>query len=656
MKGDYFESSGETFVPAPSLVGLKLLVIRGDCFNQVIGEVSRELVWLRWWDIGQRNLPTQLPLENLRVLEISEEFAGENRLEELWESESNAPVQLRELDISHCYNFQRLPNSIGCLHELKKVVIRYSDNVRSLPEKFCCLQLLEHLELPYCVMLSSLPSSFGNLRNLRYLDLSWCKSLRSLPVSFKNLMLLQYLNLGGCKELILTSDAFQNITKLEFLSLAHCEQVEELPRRITNQASLTELYLDGVHSLREIPVKIGQLGRLREMKIGSGSLMILPNSHGDLSSLTNLSIQACSKLESLPISIGDLFSLTDLAICGCPRLECLPSSMGYLNLLENLTITMCPISKVDFGAGSLLLALNNLKQMELQHTQVCRISISESRYPRLEILRLYYNNHLKEIEALPGSLQCLSISGCLKLEELPSFTQLTSLRDFDLSGCDRIVKIGGLKYCTRLETLSIKTCWELRGIESLEQMERLRRVEIGANKGSVIESCIQTIQKWPDEIIIYTRAVPDASSLVDSLLLSPNFSVVDDFSSENILSQPMKLLQKHSPNGNAIMLCFVINYVSSSQMSISLQQPYLIDNMSRTISSMEIDEGRWALVAIFTQRSRWLTANGAFQILAYRAGREEEGVKVEVERGFAVIGEEQRLVEALLPLIQSICR
>ncbi|GLJ07625.1 hypothetical protein SUGI_0071180 [Cryptomeria japonica] len=259
----------------PSLVGLKLLVIEGDYFNQLIGEASRELLWLRWSNIGQRNLPTRLSLKKLRVLEL---YYGRHSLEELWEAESDAPVELRELIIYCCYALRRLPNSIGCLNKLKKIEIGHCSNIKSLPEEFCHLQLLEHLNLSFCGELSSLPSSFGDLRNLRYLDLFRCRELKSLPVSFKNLMLLQYLDLEGCVELMLRSDDFQNITKLEFLSLSRCAEVEELPTDITNQASLRELRLDGVRRLRELPIQIGQLRKLREMWIETQLMISLPKS------------------------------------------------------------------------------------------------------------------------------------------------------------------------------------------------------------------------------------------------------------------------------------------------------------------------------------------------------------------------------------------
>ncbi|GLJ44460.1 hypothetical protein SUGI_0932860 [Cryptomeria japonica] len=643
--------SGGILSLAPSLVGLKLFVIRGDYFNQIIGGLSRELVWLRWFQIGQINLPSWLSLKNLRVLELYEDYGGEHHLEELWKADSDAPVQLRELVISNCHRFQKFPNSIGCLNELKKIVITSGNNVRSLPEEFCRLQSLEHLQLSYCGMLSSLPSSFGDLRNLRHLELSHCRNLRRLPASFTNLMLLQHLTLQWCGQLILASEDFEKITKLEYLDLSGCDQLEELPPHISKQASLRELYLIGMKGLKELPINIGQLRRLRKMEIRNELLTCLPNSLGELSSLTDLSIQNCPKLESLPISLGDLFSLTNLRIGSCPKLKCLPCSLGLLNLLQELTISVCPISQVDFGAA-LPFALSNLKRIFLHKTELCSILISEDRHTRLESLSLYNNDHLTEIEALPTTvksmgltsckvlknarviydlvnLECLHIMSCPELAELPSFARLTSLRE-----CDRIEKIEGLENCTRLESLRVDTCWEVPGIESLEHMEKLRTLELRANKGSAIQRCIQTIQKWPDDIMICTRAVPDAASLVDSLL-SPNLVVGDSIFSQKIKSRP-KLVEKRSSNGNALMLCSVINCVSS-QMELMLMPSRRV-----VTSKMKTHEGQWVWTCLFTQRSTCLTAE-EFLIDGWYGECEEDD---EVQKALFVREEEQTLVGA----------
>ncbi|GLJ28476.1 hypothetical protein SUGI_0560190 [Cryptomeria japonica] len=267
-------TTGGIWFLAPKLVGLKYFVITGDYFNQLMGEVSRELVWLRWFEIEHRNLSWGLSLKKLRVLELHESYDHERKhhLEELWE-ESNAevPVQLRQLLISHCYRFQGFPKSIGLLNHLKKIVIINCGNVRSLPDEFCFLRSLEHLVFRECYGLSSLPSNFGNLSNLRHLGFWHCFQLKGFPVSFKNLMLLEHLNLGYCEDLTFTSEDLnflENISKLEYLNLSHCKRLEELPHHITNQTSLRMLDFSNT-KLRVLPENIGQLSRLRDDDIRS---------------------------------------------------------------------------------------------------------------------------------------------------------------------------------------------------------------------------------------------------------------------------------------------------------------------------------------------------------------------------------------------------
>ncbi|GLJ33298.1 hypothetical protein SUGI_0669980 [Cryptomeria japonica] len=362
----------------PSKLGIKILQVRGNSYHQIIGNISRELVWLRWYDFGQNNLGSLGSLKNLRVLELFRGKNTENFLEELWETDSDAPVQLRELVISECYNFQRFPTSIGGLKSLRKLVLSnsYGNKIRSLPDEFCLLHSLEHLELSGCGELSSLWSSFGHLRNLRHLDLSDCKILRRLPISFKELTLLQHLNLQGCSKLTLEPNILENMIKLEYLDLSKCEQLEELPRHIRNQASLRKLYLGGMCRLMDIPLNITELRKLQVMIIGSELLTSLPRSLGDLSSLTALMIRECPKLEVLPDSLGYLNLLEYLEISNS-GVKSLPQSVRQLNNLQRLHINGCPISQLDLHLEELraetrweeagIQSLNGMERLRIMH-------------------------------------------------------------------------------------------------------------------------------------------------------------------------------------------------------------------------------------------------------------------------------------------------
>ncbi|XP_059065130.1 disease resistance protein RPV1-like [Cryptomeria japonica] len=363
------KTNSGTWLLSPSSVGLKYLVINGNSFNEVMGEVSGELVWLRWFEIGQRKLPSGL--SKLRVLEIyGRRYGDENQLEELWGETDEAPVQLRELIMSDCDKFQGFPKSIGHLNHLKKVVIFGGHNVR-LPDEFCLLRSLEHLVLDDC-NIQSLPSDFGNLSNLRYLSLCW-NELRRLPASFKNLKLLQYLNLNWSSELTFTPEDFENITKLEFLYLTWCSKLGELPRHITNNVSLRELDVHTFSRLRKLPHDIGRLSRLGRLTIDEVLSTSLPTSLGGLSSLTELYIVSCPNLKSLPDSLGCLSSLTKLWIQCCPELERIPDSLGDLSSLTELLILDCPkVERLPDSLGelsSLKIRIERCPKLESQRNE-----------------------------------------------------------------------------------------------------------------------------------------------------------------------------------------------------------------------------------------------------------------------------------------------
>ena len=84
---------------------------------------------------------------------------------------------------------------------------------------------------------------------------------------------------------------------------------------------------------------------------------------------------------------------------------------------------------------------------------------------------------------------------------LPSFEDSVSLQEFVFRECYGVKKIHGLEHCRVLEELRADTRWEEQGIESLEPLEKLKCVELRANRRSGVEGCIQSIQ-----VILTVRA------------------------------------------------------------------------------------------------------------------------------------------------------
>eukprot|EP01018_Ginkgo_biloba_P021960 Gb_23826 [translate_table: standard] len=180
---------------------------------------QRDLLWLSWYNCRRRGIPSWLPFKNLRGLEI---FDG--KIERLWQYDSQAPFQLREM-IIWSNRLRKFPKSIGLLKHLENLVLNglgrngslgtnigsrdHSNfSLQTLPDEFCDLQSLQHLELLDCRALVLLPLRFGDLTNLQHVNLNGCRKLEMLPDSFNRLTRLQYLDLRGCISLTIKPNIF----------------------------------------------------------------------------------------------------------------------------------------------------------------------------------------------------------------------------------------------------------------------------------------------------------------------------------------------------------------------------------------------------------------------------------------------------------------
>ncbi|GLJ34257.1 hypothetical protein SUGI_0688500 [Cryptomeria japonica] len=388
---------------------LQLLVVRGNEFNQKFEQLSRSLLWLRWFEFEGIYLPSWLLLENIRVLELIEPL----NLQTLWE-DTHPPLELRKLLIRDAPFFREFPRSIGHLKHLKKLSLVNKSELSSLPKEFCLLHLLEHLDLEKCAMLSNLPSRFGELVNLRHINLNSCMSLEKLPVSFKQLIKLEFLNLYGCETLTLESSVLENITNLKYLNCGGCSNLHVLPHHITNQGSLRELCFWDVDSLREVPASIGQLSKLETLNIGSPLWTRLPASLGNLSYLVTLILQGCVNLESLPVEVRQLSNLQTLFICRCSVRE-----LAF-----------------ESGLGSSF-SLQKLREIHVSETSVARISLSQNCCPSLQTLCVEFCTSLTEIETLPTALKFIELNGCTMLETMglpEAFEKLTNLETLEVRG------------------------------------------------------------------------------------------------------------------------------------------------------------------------------------------------------------------------------
>lgn len=415
-------------------------------------------------------------MKNTRVLEV----AG-TKLKKLWQTESQTPLELREL-IIHA-PLSEFPKSIGQLKHLKKIVVDFPTmftHLKTLPEEFCNLRSLKYLRLRYENM-ESLPDSFGNLTNLQHLDLCHCYRLGGLPNSFGNLGRLKHLNMRFCRDLTMSDETFGKISTLEYLNLLGCTSVEVLPAQIAHQPSLKSLKLWST-GLKELPEDIGKLSDLETLSLGSSRLEMLPHSLGQLSHLKVLGVVGCRNLRSLPdwwrlSTRRSNLSPDSYGIQSAPR-EAVNMEMpltGWMYGLERLYLHRVGISQISFVEG----VCPNLQYLSIY--QCDNLVIVRTLPPKLITLTLIYQNQLRKIQGLCNltNLRNLSISGCVKLREL-RVKGLISLEKFSATGCSQLKIVHGLGQLAELRILEMSSCSaleELAGVQDLRLLELLDVVE-----------------------------------------------------------------------------------------------------------------------------------------------------------------------------------
>eukprot|EP00253_Pinus_taeda_P008855 PITA_08855 len=418
------------------ILNLEFVATEDRCLERILEKArSPNLRWLRWLNCPYSSLPPWIPMEKLRVLDV----AG-FKLETLWQEESEAPLQLRELRVWADSSFSKFPKSIGQLKYLEKITISGAPKMlKSLPEEFCELHCLKYLDLGNFKKITSLPDSFGRLTRLQHINLHDAESLRRLPESFGNLTQLKSLELRGCSILAFSGTTLGNITTLEYLNISYCHNVTELPTQVEHQLSLKELHMGG-DRLEELPSWIGNLCNLEILQLLYCGIKHLPFKRIEEERELN-------KLESFHDDDKCFFALKEILLRGTAISEVFFSGCVCPNL-QSLRLTFCRELTQIGGLCGL---------SKLQHLDI-------SWCVRLE--------ELPNLERLI-SLETLEVTFCSELRSIPGLGQLKKLRSLNANGCDEIVELSGAKHLMLLEELWACYCPKLRWGEG--ELEQLRQ-------------------------------------------------------------------------------------------------------------------------------------------------------------------------------------
>lgn len=154
-------------------------------------------------------------------------------------------VNLEELEISCLEKLEVLPEEIGELRKLQKLII---DNGNG------------------CSMNVSLPRSIGRLENLRVLRLYGALDGRDIGPE-------ENARPGQRKSL---PDTLANLRNLEELDLGR-NGITSVPPQVASLRGLKRLVLD-YNDIHEIPAFVGELTSLRELSLNSNGGVVLPQS------------------------------------------------------------------------------------------------------------------------------------------------------------------------------------------------------------------------------------------------------------------------------------------------------------------------------------------------------------------------------------------
>ncbi|KAJ3678629.1 hypothetical protein LUZ60_002432 [Juncus effusus] len=104
----------------------------------------------------------------------------------------NDLINLKFLSLSHC-DIERIPDSLCFLSNLRNLSIRYTNMINMLPEQIGNLVCLEKLVIRNCAQLCFLPESLCKLSGLKTLRLTSCWKITKLPNDIGNLTNLRSL-------------------------------------------------------------------------------------------------------------------------------------------------------------------------------------------------------------------------------------------------------------------------------------------------------------------------------------------------------------------------------------------------------------------------------------------------------------------------------
>ncbi|XP_020420667.1 TMV resistance protein N isoform X4 [Prunus persica] len=308
--------------------------------------------------------------------------------------------------------------------------------------------------------LKSIPDDFPTQPKLVALDLQYSE----LKIVWKDCKLhqnLKILNLSHSYFLTKSPD-FMKLPNLEELILKSCHSLSKVHSSIGDLGRLSLVNLKGCTDLEDLPLNFYKSKSIKTLILnGCSSFEKLAEGLGDMVSLTTLKADVTA-IRQIPSSILKLKKLKALSLCyvkGLPSTNLLPPSLHSLSSLRELALANCSLTNdaVPKDLGSLI----SLERLDLACNDFCSLP-SLSRLSELQDLSLHKCKNLRAIPDLPTNLKVLRADGCIALEKMPDFSEMSNIRELYLRDSGKLTEIPGLyKSLNSMTRIHMEKCTKL---------------------------------------------------------------------------------------------------------------------------------------------------------------------------------------------------
>ncbi|KAF4386933.1 hypothetical protein F8388_006888 [Cannabis sativa] len=374
--------------------------------------------------------------------------------------------ELRYLILRRCSELEKLP-SLKALKNLEVIDLSGSTSLTGIEdENFSSLKKLSMLNLSKSriICLPSLPNV-----DLTHLILSGCSCLTTLP-NLETLSRLQVLDLSGTAIQQLPST--RRMENLEVLDLSGASDLVEIENQSLNHLRSLRILNISESKLKELP----QINALEELEVlnlsGCSSLTVIKDdSFEKLSRLQKLDLSK-TRVQHLP-TLCNPSNLSHLLLRSCTDLTML-LPMVDLSLEEIIVSGASPTCKIR---SHFLEGMTRLEILDLSGTQLEELP-SMSQFSELRQLKLRECSFLKDVESLDSltGLEILDISGTAVC--LPSLATCSNLRQLLLKDCSQIEDVQGLGSLSHLEVLDLSGTKLKRFPYEITELTSLKHVDL----------------------------------------------------------------------------------------------------------------------------------------------------------------------------------